>query len=87
MDAYKKEIRSTITFGVIYVLLGHTGLWALLIGTNNDNRILGFPIHYFIAIMLGTLGILIVSIFWTHFANKLEDEIEAENSALREDPQ
>ncbi len=87
MSAYKKEIKSTITFGVIYVLLGHTGLWALLIGTNNDNRIMGFPIHYFIAIMLGTLGILIVSIFWTYFANKLEDEIEAENTSLKEGSQ
>ena len=84
MKAYDKEIRSTIGFGLLYVLLGHTGLFAILLGTNNDNRILGFPLHYFIAIILGTLGILIVSIFWTNFANKLEDEIEAENAALKE---
>jgi len=37
--------------------------------------------------MLGTLGILIVSIFWTYFANKLEDEIEAENTSLKEGSQ
>ncbi|ASJ74781.1 hypothetical protein [Granulosicoccus antarcticus] len=85
MKAYDKEIRSTIWFGAIYVILGHTGLFAILIGTNNDNRILGFPTHYFIALILGSLGILVVSIFWASYANKLEDEIEAENSALQEE--
>lgn len=85
MKAYDKEIKSTIWFAVIYVVLGHTGLFAILIGTNNDTRILGFPAHYFIALILGSVGILIVSVFWASFANKLEDEIEAENSALQED--
>jgi uncharacterized membrane protein len=84
MKAYDKEIRSTIGFGIVYVLLGHTGLFAILLGTNNDYRILGLPIHYFIAIIFGTLGVLIVSIFWTNFANRLEDKIEAENAALKE---
>jgi hypothetical protein len=84
VKAYDKEIRSTIGFGVVYVLLGHTGLLAMLIGTNNDIRVLGLPIHYFIALILGSLGILIVSVVWTNFANKLEDEIEAENAELKE---
>lgn len=85
MNAYDKEIRSTIGFGLIYVLLGHTGLFAILLGTNNDLRILGLPLHYFIAIVLGSVGVFIVSLFWTHVANQLEDEIEAENKATAGD--
>ena len=83
MGAYKKEMKSTIGFGVMYVLLGHTGLFALILGTNNDVRVFGLPIHYVIAIVLGSLGVFILSIFWTRYANNLEDEINAENrSAL-----
>ena len=81
MEAYKKELKSTIGFGIVYVLLGHTGLWAILIGTNNDIRLFGLPIHYVIAIILGSVGVFIVSLFWTRYANKLEDEINAENAA------
>ena len=84
MGAYKKELKSTVAFGVVYVLLGHTGLFALMLGTNNDSRVLGFPIHYFIAIVLGSLGVFIASIFWTRYANRLEDEIEAENQAAEQ---
>lgn len=79
MKAYKKEMRSTIAFGVIYVLLAHTGMFTVWIGGNNDIRLLGFPIHYFIAIVLGSFGVLLVSIIWSKYANRLEDEIEAEN--------
>ena len=84
MEAYKKELRSTIAFGIAYVLLGHTGLFALMLGTNNDIRIFGLPLHYVIAIVLGSLGVLILSMFWTRYANNLEDEIEAENQAAAE---
>lgn len=81
MKAYNKECRSTLFYGALYVVLAHTGLITMMIGTNNDIRILGFPLHYFVAIVLGTLGILIVSIFWNISADKLEDAIEAENAA------
>lgn len=80
MGAYRKELRSTLAFGVIYTLLGHTGLFAVLLGVNNDVRVLGLPLHYFVAIILGSFGVLIVSIVWSRYANRLEDEIEAENT-------
>lgn len=80
MKAYDKEMRSTILFGIAYVLLGHTGLWFIAFGTNNDVRLLGLPVHYFIAIILGSLGVLLLSIIWCRYANRLEDEIEAENA-------
>ncbi len=82
MDAYKKELRSTIGFGIAYVLMGHTGLWFLIFGIDNSSRILGLPTHYFIALILGSLGVLIVSIIWCGYANRLEDEIEAENAKV-----
>lgn len=82
MSAYQKEIRSTVGFGIVYVLLGHTGLWAVMLGTDNSIRILGLPIHYFIAITLGSLGVFLWSMVWCRYANQLEDEIEAENANL-----
>lgn len=87
MGAYEKEWRSTIGFGVVYVLLAHTGLFAILLGVDNDVRVLGFPLHYFIAIVLGSLGVLGVSIVWNRHADRLELEIEAENRSqnMRQD--
>ncbi|WP_113910979.1 hypothetical protein [Roseovarius dicentrarchi] len=82
MDAYKKEIKSTIGFGLGFVLLGHTGLWFIILGTDNSSRILGLPTHYFIALILGSLGVLIWSIIWCRYANRLEDDIEAENAKI-----
>ncbi len=82
LSAYRKEIRSTIGFGVVYVLLGHTGLWAILLGTDDSIRVLGLPIHYFIAITLGSFGVLLCSIVWCRYANLLEDKIEAENAGV-----
>lgn len=82
MSAYRKEIRSTIGFSIVYILLGHTGLWVILFGMDNSVRLLGLPLHYFIAIVLGSFGVLIWSIIWCRYANQLEDEIEAENAAV-----
>lgn len=84
MGAYDKELRSTIGFGLAYVLLGHTGLFALILGTNNDTRLFGLPVHYVIAIILGSLGVFLLSLFWTGYANNLEDEIKAENEIAAE---
>lgn len=82
MSAYRKELRSTVGFGIVYILLGHTGLWAVMLGTDNSIRILGLPIHYFLAITLGSIGVLLWSIIWCRCANRLEGEIEAENAGL-----
>lgn len=78
-DAYRRECRSTLVFGACYVLLAHTGLFAVILGYDNDLRVLGFPLHYFVAIIAGSLGVLIVSIFWNLYADRLEDAIQEEN--------
>jgi hypothetical protein len=80
VSAYRKELRSTIGFGIVFVLLGHTGLWAVMLGTDNSVRLLGLPAHYTIAIVLGSLGVFVWSVIWCIYANRLEDEIEAENA-------
>ncbi|KAF0677107.1 hypothetical protein PMES_00421 [Profundibacterium mesophilum KAUST100406-0324] len=86
MKAYKKEVRSTIGFGIGYVLLGHTGLWVVMLGSDNSVRLFGLPAHYLVAILLGSFGVLVWSVIWCIFANRLEDEIEAENAAATGGP-
>lgn len=78
MNAYKKEARLTIGFFIAYVLMGHTAPWAMMIGTDNSVRILGYPAHYFAAIIFGWVGVLVVSVIWNRAADRLEDEISAE---------
>lgn len=79
MNAYRKEWRSTLVFGALYLALAHTGLIAILTGVDNSVRVLGFPLHYFLAIFLGSAGVMAVSILWNRYADNLEDEIEMEN--------
>jgi putative solute:sodium symporter small subunit len=79
-SVYRRECRSTLAFGTIYLLMAHTGLFAIFFGYNNDVRVLGFPLHYFIAIIAGSLGVLIVSIVWNIYADRLEAEIQKENN-------
>lgn len=84
MDTYRKEARLTVGFFVLYLLAAHTAPWALIFGTNNSVRILGFPLHYFMAVFLGWFGVLAVSIWWNIAADKLDEEIAASGSAMPE---
>jgi uncharacterized membrane protein len=78
MSAYKKEACMTIGFFVAYVLMAHTGPWALILGVDNSVRVLGFPLHYFLALVLGWFGVLGVSVVWNRMADQLEEEIAQE---------
>lgn len=80
MDPYKKEIKGTIFFFIVYLLICHTGAWALIYGINTDIRILGFPAHYFVAVVLGWFGVLAVSVWWNIWADRLEVEIRGSDS-------
>ena len=75
MNAYRREITGTIFFFVVYVLVCHTAVWSLIFGIDTDSRILGFPVHYFTAIILGWFGVLAISIWWNIWADRLEVEI------------
>jgi uncharacterized membrane protein len=80
MSPYKKEAVLTIGFFVLYLLMAHTAPWVIMLGIDNSVRVLGYPLHYFVAISLGWFGVLAVSIAWNHYADKLDDEIVAETS-------
>ena len=91
METYRKEARLTIGFFVLYLLAAHTAPWALIFGTNNAyllpyvaklGYILGFPLHYFMAIFLGWFGVLAVSIWWNIAADRLDEEIAASAPAM-----
>jgi uncharacterized membrane protein len=84
MSAYKKEAYMTVGFFVAYVLMAHTGPWALILGIDNSVRVLGYPLHYFLALVLGWFGVLGVSLVWNHMADKLEEEIAMEADEVDE---
>jgi len=75
LETYRKEIRGTIFFFVLYLLMCHTAVWSIFFGTSNDVRVLGFPAHYFVGIILGWFGVLAVSVWWNVWADNLEREI------------
>ncbi len=83
MDTYRKEAVVTVGFFVLYLLAAHTAPWALILGIDNSNRVLGFPVHYFLAVFLGWFGVLAVSIWWNIVADKLDDEITASDGKVR----
>jgi uncharacterized membrane protein len=84
MSAYKKEAYMTVGFFIAYVLMAHTGPWAIILGVDNSIRVLGFPLHYFIALVLGWFGVLGVSIMWNRMADKLEEEIAMETDEVEQ---
>lgn len=81
MDPYKKEIKGTVFFFIAYLLVCHTGVWALIFGIDTDVRILGFPAHYIVAILFGWFGVLAISVWWNIWADRLEVEIRSSDSA------
>lgn len=85
MSTYKKEAVLTIGFFVLYLLMAHTAPWAIILGIDNSVRVLGYPLHYFVAIAVGWFGVLGVSIAWNHLADKLDDEITSGAEALDEE--
>jgi len=75
MTTYTKEWVFTLSFFILYVLVAHLGPWVMMIGKNNDLRVLGYPLHFFLVIILGWLGVLAISLVWNVMANRLADEI------------
>jgi hypothetical protein len=76
-NPYLKEGIGTVAFFILYLIMGHTGLWLAPFTEGMNLQILGLPIHYFGAIILGWLGLLAVSLFYVKWADQVEAEIEA----------
>jgi hypothetical protein len=83
MSPYKKEAVITVGFFVLYLLMAHTAPWVIMQGADNSTRVLGYPLHYFMAIALGWFGVLGVSLAWNYFADRLEEEITSANEVDR----
>jgi hypothetical protein len=79
LKTYTKEWVGTLVFFGLYIIMGHTGLWFAPFAADSETVVLGFPLHYFVAIILGWFGLFFVSLAWLRWADRLEEEIAAED--------
>lgn len=75
MRIYHKERLHTVLFLLLYLAMCHTAVWAFLFGIDNSVRILGLPLHFFLIVVCGWLGLTGVAFWWSRAAEKLEQEI------------
>ena len=81
---YKKEIRITVIFTVLLMLMGHSAsLFVLFSGMQSkiteagvQGGFMGFPVQYIVPILLGWFGLAIVCVIMAVVCNKFDDEME-----------
>ncbi len=73
---YKKEIRLTIVFSVLLLLMGHSASIFVLFPSLQQGSLWGFPIQYILPILLGWFGVAAVCLVMTIMCNKFDDEME-----------
>ncbi len=73
---YKKEIRLTIVFSVLLLLMGHSASIFVLFPSLQQGTLWGFPIQYILPIRLGCFGVAGVCLVMTIMCNKFDDEME-----------
>ncbi len=73
---YKKEVRLTILFTVLFLLMGHSASIFVLFPQLQSTNYNGFPLQYIIPIFLGWFGIAFVSFVMAVVCNKFDDEME-----------
>ena len=81
---YKKELRITILFGAILMIFGHSAQIFKLFPFLQDGSLWGFPMHYIIPILMGWVGLLIISIIMAIMLNKFDDEMEKYTKTLED---
>ena len=74
---YKKEIRLTIIFSVLLLLMGHSASIFVLFPVLQQGTLWGFPTQYIVPILLGWFGLAVVCLVMTLVCNKFDDEMEA----------
>lgn len=79
---YKKEIRLTIVFSVLLLLVGHSASIFVLFPSLQQGTLWGFPVQYIIPILLGWFGVAAVCLAMTIMCNKFDDEMEAYVNSL-----
>ena len=73
---YKKEIRLTIVFSILLLLVGHSASIFVLFPSLQQGTLWGFPVQYIIPILLGWFGVAAVCLVMTIMCNKFDDEME-----------
>jgi len=74
---YRKEIRITVIFSILLLLMGHSASIFVLFPGLQTGTIWGFPTQYIIPILLGWFGMAVVCLIMTLVCNKFDDEMEA----------
>ena len=81
---YKKEIRITIVFTLLLLLMAHSaslfvlfpGMQSTVTVTGVEGGFGGFPVQYIVPILLGWFGLAIVCSIMAVVCNKFDDEME-----------
>lgn len=73
---YKKEIRLTLVFSALLLLMGHSASIFVLFPSLQQGSLWGFPIQYILPILLGWFGVAGVCLVMTIMCNKFDDEME-----------
>jgi hypothetical protein len=73
---YKKEIRLTLVFSALLLLMGHSASIFVLFPSLQQGSLWGFPIQYIVPILLGWFGVAGVCLVMTIMCNKFDDEME-----------
>lgn len=79
---YKKELLLTVVFFVVLLFFGHFAqIFVLFPGLQGNpeagtGMMWGFPIHYILPIVMGWLGLLVVTIVMALVMNKFDDDME-----------
>ncbi len=73
---YRKEIRLTIIFSILFLLMGHSASIFVLFPSLQTGTFWGFPTQYILPILLGWFGMMAVSLVMTIVCNKFDDEMD-----------
>ncbi|MDD2605728.1 MAG: hypothetical protein RBR20_04210 [Desulfobacterales bacterium] len=81
---YKKEIRITIIFTLLLLLMAHSaslfvlfpGMQSKITAAGVEGGFGGFPVQYIVPILLGWFGLAILCVVMALVCNKFDDEME-----------
>ena len=74
---YKKEIRITVIFTLLLLLMGHSASLFVLFPGLQIGTFMGFPTQYIVPILLGWFGLAAVCYVMAVVCNKFDDEMES----------
>lgn len=78
MSAYTKERLLVVAFLLLFIATGHPWIWTFLMGVRNNQRVFGFPLHYFVSLVLFFVGITVTSLAWVYVEGRVAEEITSD---------